>query len=53
MIKEDDEENENSVESGNRSEKTVIKPRTTRIWLNKLGYQYIDIKKGVFFDRYE
>lgn len=32
MIEEDDGENENSVESGNRSEKTVIKPRTARIW---------------------
>ena len=50
IIKEDDEENENSVESGNRSETTVIKPRTACIWLNKLGYQYTDIKKRVFLD---
>ena len=53
MIKEDDGENKNSVESGNRFEKTVIKPRTACIWLNKLGYQYTDIKKGVFLDGHE
>ena len=53
MIKEDDGENENSVESDNRSEKTVIKPCTARIWLNKLGYQYTNIKKGVFLDGHE
>lgn len=28
----------------------MIKPYTARIWLNKLGYQYTDIKKGVFLD---
>ena len=53
MIEENDGENENSVESNNRSEKTVIKPRTAYIWLNKLGYQYTDIKKGVFLDGHE
>ena len=53
MIKEDDGESENSVESDNKSEKTMIKPRTARIWLNKLGYQYTDIKKGVFLDEHE
>ena len=55
MIEEDDGENENSVESSNRSEKTVIKPRTARIWLNKLGYQYTNDhdKKRVFLDGHE
>ena len=53
MIEEDDGEDENSVESSNRSEMTVIKPRTARIWLNKLGYQYTYIKKGVFLDGHE
>ena len=38
MIEEDDRENENLVESSNRSEKTMIKPPTACIWLNKLGY---------------
>lgn len=31
MIEEDDGEDENSVESSNRSKKTVIKPHTARI----------------------
>ena len=53
MIEEDDGENENSVESGNRSEKTVNKPRIARIWLNKLGYQYTNIKKWVFLNKNE
>lgn len=53
MIEEDDQENENSVGSSNRSEKTMIKPCTTRIWLNKLGYQNTDIKKCIFFDEHE
>ena len=53
MIEEDDRENESSVEYDNRSEKTVIKPRTAHIWLNKLGYQYTDIKKEVFLDGHE
>lgn len=53
IIEEDDGEDENLVDSSNRSEKTVIKPCTTHIYLNKLGYQYIDIKKGVFFNRYK
>ena len=53
MIEEDDREDENSVDFNNRSEKTVIKPCTAHIWLNKLGYQYTDIKKRVFFNRYE
>lgn len=39
MIEEDNEEDENLVESSNRSEKTVIKPRIACIWLNKQGYQ--------------
>ena len=49
MIEDDDGENENSVKSSNRSEKTVIKPCTACIWLNKLKYKYTDIKKRVFF----
>ena len=53
MIEEDDREDENSVYSSNRSEKTVIKPRTACIWLNKLGYQYTDIKKRVFLNGHE
>ena len=53
MIEENDEESENSVGPSNRSEKTVIKPRTTCIWLNKVGYQYTNIKKSVCFDGYE
>lgn len=53
IIEEDDGEDENSAESSNRSEKTVIKPRTPPIWLNKLGYQYTDIKKGVFLNEHE
>ena len=53
MIEEDDGENKNSVESGNISEKTMIKPCTARIWSNKREYQYTDIKKGVFLDKYE
>ena len=45
MIEEDDGEDENSADSSNRSEKTMIKPRIACIWLNKLRYQYTDIKK--------
>lgn len=45
MIEKDDKEDKNSVESSNRSEKTVIKLRTACIWLNKRAYQYTDIKK--------
>ncbi len=33
--------------------RTVIRPRTARLWLNKLGYRYTDIKKGVFLDGHE
>lgn len=32
---------------------TVIRPRTARLWLNRLGYRYTDIKKGVFLDGHE
>ena len=53
MIEKNDRENENLVESANRFEKTVIKPRTARIWLNRLGYQITDIKKRVFLDGHE
>ena len=53
MIEEDDGKDENSVKSNNRSETTVIKLRTACIWLNKLGYQYTDIKKRVFFYGHE
>ena len=53
MIEEDNSEDKNSVESSNKSEKTVIKSRTICIWLNKLGYQYINIKKEVFFNGYK
>lgn len=38
MMKEDNKENENLVESSNKSKKTMIKLRTTYIWLTKLGY---------------
>lgn len=39
MMGDDNEENENSVESSNRSKKTVIKLHTTYTLLNKLEYQ--------------
>ena len=38
IIEKNDGKNENSVKSGNRSEKIVIKPCITCIWLNKLVY---------------
>lgn len=53
MIEENNEKNENSVESNNKSEKTVIKPFIARIWLNKPEYQYIDIEKKFLFNRKE
>lgn len=51
MIEEKYGKNENSMESSNRSKKTVIKFGTACIWLNKLEYQYTDIKKGFFLDK--
>ena len=48
-----DRENENSIEFSNRSKKTIIKPCTARTWLNKLGYQYTDIKKGFFLNEHK
>ena len=53
MIEEDDWEDENLVDCRNRFKKTVMKPHTACIWLNKLGYQYIDIKMCVFLDGHE
>lgn len=53
MIEEDVGKSENSVDSSNRFEKTMIKPYTACIWLNKLEYQYTDIKKGVFLNGHE
>ena len=52
MIENNNRENENLVESSNRSKKNVIRSYTTCTWLNKLGYQYTDIKKGYFLDGY-
>ena len=31
----------------------VIKSRTARKWLHKLGFEYKDIKKDVFVDEHE
>lgn len=53
MIDKDNRENENLAGSNDRSQKTVIKLRTACIWLNKLEYQYTDIKKCVFLDEHE
>lgn len=53
MIEENNRKNENPVKFSNRSEKTMIKLRTAHIGLNKLEYQYIDIKKRVFFNKHE
>lgn len=33
--------------------RTIIWPQTARLWLNKLGYRYTDIKKGIFLDGHE
>ena len=52
MMENNKRENENSVESSNRSKKNVIRPYITCTWLNKLGYQYTDIKKGYFLNGY-
>lgn len=47
MIEENNRENENLVKSNNKSEKIVIKLYTACMQLNKLEYQYTDIKKRV------
>ena len=36
-----------------KTSSSIICPCTARLWLNKLGYRYIDIKKKVFFDSHE
>ena len=33
--------------------KSGIRSRTARKWLNKLGYNWQEVKKGVFIDRHE
>lgn len=38
---------------GQQNPETIIRPRTAQLWLNKLGYRYTDIKKGVFLDGHE
>lgn len=48
MIEKDNRKDKNSVKSSNRPKKTIIKPHITHIQLNKLRYQYTDIKKKVF-----
>ncbi len=36
-----------------QSKKAMIKSRTARRWLNKLGFSWRDVKKGVFLDGHE
>ena len=35
------------------SKRAIIRTRTARQWLNRLGFGWKDIRKGVFFDGYE
>lgn len=46
-----DSESTSSMEKENS--RTIIRPRTARLWLNKLRYRYTDIKKGVFLDSHK
>lgn len=53
MVEKDCNQDGNPSKPSNRSEKTLIKLNTTCIWLNKLEYKYINIKKKVFLNRYK
>lgn len=53
MVEKDCNEDKNPSKLGNKSKKTLIKSYTTYVQLNTLGYRYINIEKGVFFDKYE
>lgn len=36
--------------NGNINQRTGIRSRTARKWLNRLGYKWKEVQKGVFFD---
>jgi hypothetical protein len=39
--------------SDNRTKRAGILPRIVRRWLNRLGYNWQDVKKGVYLDGHE